>query len=180
MGAGIITLIIPSGTYDMVEQDGRLVIDPGSFHEVEKPDYPFWRWLIAPLEVLPGPDSTIIITIIILLILVDKSFADQDESAILKALVTRIVRRFRDRKYLLLQVISLFFMIIGAFFGIFAEVVPLVPLMLALSCLLGWNALVGLWVSVLAVDMYFSAAITNPFNICISQMIAGLPLFSDA
>ena len=162
----------------MVEQEGRLVIVPGLFHEVEKPDYPFWRWLISPLEMLLGPDSTIIFTIIIFLILADISFAVLDESGILKALVTRNVRRFSDRKFQLLQVISLFFMIIGAFFGIFAEVVPLVPLMLALSYLLGWNAIVGLRVSVLAVNMYFSAAIPNPFTIGISQMIAGLPLFS--
>jgi uncharacterized ion transporter superfamily protein YfcC len=28
--AGILTLVIPSGTYDRVEQDGRTMIDPAS------------------------------------------------------------------------------------------------------------------------------------------------------
>lgn len=27
MGAGILTLVVPSGTYEMMEQEGRLVID---------------------------------------------------------------------------------------------------------------------------------------------------------
>jgi len=58
--------------------------------------------------------------------------------------------------------------------------VPLVPLMIALSYYLGWDALVGLGMSVLATNMGFSAAITNPFTIGIAQKIAGLPLFSGA
>jgi len=71
-------------------------------------------------------------------------------------------------------------MAIGAFFGIFEEVVPLVPLMLALAYFLGWDALVGLGMSILAVNMGFSAAITNPFTIGVAQKLAGLPLFSGA
>jgi uncharacterized ion transporter superfamily protein YfcC len=71
-------------------------------------------------------------------------------------------------------------MALGAFWGILEEIVPLVPLMLALSYYLGWDALVGLGMSVLATNMGFSAAITNPFTIGIAQKIAGLPLFSGA
>jgi uncharacterized ion transporter superfamily protein YfcC len=71
-------------------------------------------------------------------------------------------------------------MALGAFFGIFEEVVPLVPVILALSYYLGWDALVGLGMSILATNMGFSAAITNPFTIGVAQNIAGLPLFSGA
>jgi len=112
--------------------------------------------------------------------MVGVSFAVLDKSGLMKAVITRIVKAFEGRKYHLLLVISLFFMIIGAFFGIFEEVVPLVPLMLALSYFLGWDALVGLGMSILAVNMGFSAAITNPFTIGVAQKLAGLPLFSGA
>jgi uncharacterized ion transporter superfamily protein YfcC len=71
-------------------------------------------------------------------------------------------------------------MAMGAFFGIFEEVVPLVPVMLALSYSLGWDSLVGLGMSILATNMGFSAAITNPFTIGVAQKLAGLPLFSGA
>jgi len=77
-------------------------------------------------------------------------------------------------------VLSLFFMLLGAFFGILEEIVPLVPLMIALSYSLGWDALVGLGMSVLATNIGFSAAITNPFTIGVAQKLAGLPLFSGA
>jgi uncharacterized ion transporter superfamily protein YfcC len=180
MIAGVLTLVVPAGSYNRTVVDGREVIDPTSFQYVEPPDYPVWRWFTAPIEVLFGPNGLTIIVIIIFILMVGVAFAVLDKSGLLLATIARLVRRFGERKYLLLLVISLFFMAIGAFFGIFEEVVPLVPIMLALSYMLGWDSLVGLGMSILAVNMGFSAAITNPFTIGVAQQIAGLPLFSGA
>jgi uncharacterized ion transporter superfamily protein YfcC len=180
MIAGVLTLVVPAGSYTRIVVDGREVIDPTSFQYVEQPDYPIWRWFTAPIEVLFGPNGLTIIVIILFILLVGMAFAVLDKSGLLLATIARLVRRFGERKYLLLLVISFFFMAIGAFFGIFEEVVPLVPIMLALSYMLGWDSLVGLGMSILAVNMGFSAAITNPFTIGVAQQLAGLPLFSGA
>jgi len=180
LGAGLLTRVIPPGSFDRVIVEGRELIDPTSYRLIEQPAYPIWRWITAPLEVLWGPDSLTIITIIIFLLLVGVAFAIMDKAGILKYSLERIVLRFSGRKYLLLLIISFFFMLLGAFFGIFEEVVPLVPLMIALSYSLGWDALVGLGMSILATNMGFSAAITNPFTIGVAQKIAELPLFSGA
>jgi uncharacterized ion transporter superfamily protein YfcC len=45
---------------------------------------------------------------------------------------------------------------------------------------LGWDSLVGLGMSILATNLGFSAAITNPFTIGVAQKIADLPLFSGS
>lgn len=178
--AGILTLLLPAGSYARIETEGRQVIEPQSFQFVDKPSYPVWRWFTAPLEVLWGPDAVVIITIIVFLLMVGISFAVLEKTGILAATLQRLVGAFGSRKYLLLLVISFFFMLLGAFFGIFEEVVPLVPIMVALSYSLGWDALVGLGMSILATNMGFSAAITNPFTIGVAQRLAGLPLFSGA
>jgi uncharacterized ion transporter superfamily protein YfcC len=180
IGAGILTLAIPDGQYDRIVVDGREVIDPESFHLVDDSDYPPWRWLIAPIEVLWGPNSLTLITILIFLLMIGSAFAVMDRSGILQAAIGRIVLTFGGRKYLLLLVVSLFFMLLGAFFGIFEEVVPLVPLMIALAYMLGWDSLVGLGMSILATNLGFSAAITNPFTLGVAQGLAGLPIFSGA
>jgi uncharacterized ion transporter superfamily protein YfcC len=178
--AGILTRVLPAGTYDTMIQDGRELIEPASFQFVESPHYPIWRWFTAPVEVLGSENGLSIIVIILFILIVGGSFAILDHSGILQSSISGIVRRFGDRKYALLLVISFFFMALGAFFGIFEEVVPLVPLMLALSYFLGWDTLVGLGMSVLATNIGFSAAVTNPFTIGVAQEIAGLPLFSGA
>jgi uncharacterized ion transporter superfamily protein YfcC len=178
--SGILTLVIPAGEYQRTEVDGRETILPDSFVFTARPDYPIWRWFVAPLEVLTGPDSLTIIVITVFILMVGVAFAVMDKSGILKSALARIVRRFENQKYTLLLVITFFFMTLGAFFGIFEEVVPLVPLMIALAYSLGWDTLTGLGMSILATNMGFSAAITNPFTIGVAQGLARLPAFSGS
>lgn len=174
--AGVLTRVLPASSYARTVQEGREVIDPQSFQYLPRPNYPIWRWFTAPVEVLWGPDGLTIITIIVFILLVGVSFAVLYRCGVLNAAVARVVRAFGHRKYVLLLVISFLFMAVGAFFGIFEEVLPLVPVMLALSYSLGWDSLVGLGMSILATNMGFSAAVTNPFTIGVAQQIAGLPL----
>jgi uncharacterized ion transporter superfamily protein YfcC len=178
--AGILTRVIPAGKYDRVEVAGREVIDPNSFTYIEQPDYPAWRWFTAPLEVLFGPDGATVIAIILFILLVGVAFAILDRSGILKAAIPRLAQSFGGRKIPLLLAITFFFMSLGAFFGIFEEIIPLVPIVIALSFSLGWDSLLGLGMSVLATNVGFSTAIYNPFTIGLAQKLAGLPLFSGA
>jgi uncharacterized ion transporter superfamily protein YfcC len=180
MIAGILTLVVPAGQYIRIEVDGRETIDPDSFRFVEKPDYPVWRWFIAPLEVLGSESGLTIIVIIVVLFFAGGAFAVLDKTGTLRAFIGRIVRRYRDRKYTLLWIVSLAFMFLGATLGTFEEVVLLVPVMIALSYSLGWDAMVGLGMSILATNMGFSAAISNPYTLGVAQQLAGLPLFSGA
>ncbi len=180
MIAGILTLVIPAGQYTRVVVDGREAIDPASFQLVERPHYPVWRWFVAPLEVLGSESGLTIIVIIVVLFFAGGAFAVMDKTGTLRAFIGRIVRRFRDRKYTLLWMVSLAFMFLGATLGTFEEVVLLVPVMIALSYSLGWDALVGLGMSILATNMGFSAAISNPYTLGVAQQLAGLPLFSGA
>jgi uncharacterized ion transporter superfamily protein YfcC len=178
--AGLLTRIIQPGVYERTLVQGREVIDPDSYRLIDRPDYPAWRWLTAPVEVLWGTDSLMIITIIVFLIMVGVAFSVLERSGILKTTLDEVVKKFGSQKYILLLIISFMFMAVGAFLGIFEEVVPLVPLMIVLAHSLGWDTLVGLGMSILATNMGFSAAITNPFTIGVAQKLAGLPLFSGA
>jgi uncharacterized ion transporter superfamily protein YfcC len=180
MVAGVLTRIIPAGQYERVEVDGREVIVPGTFTYIDPPDYPVWRWFTAPLEVVASQDGGTVIAIIAFILLVGVAFAVMDKSGILKFVIARLVERFGSRKYALLLVITFFFMALGAFFGIFEEVIPLVPITIALAYSLGWDSLIGLGMGVLATNVGFSTAIFNPFTIGVAHKIAGLPLFSGA
>jgi uncharacterized ion transporter superfamily protein YfcC len=180
MIAGILTLVIPAGSYTRIDVNGRETIDPASFQTIEHPNYPIWRWFVAPFEVLGSSSGLTVIVIIVVLFFAGGAFAVMDKTGTLRAFIGSIVRRFSGRKYTLLWMVSLAFMFLGATLGTFEEVVLLVPVMIALSYTLGWDALVGLGMSILATNMGFSAAITNPYTLGVSQQLAGLPLFSGA
>lgn len=181
MVSGILTLVIPAGQYDRIKVDGREVIDPASFQYVAKPDFPIWRWFTSPFEVLATPDGlTKVVPIIVFILLVGTAFGIMDRSGILQAVIARIVKTFGGRKYTLLLVVTFVFMALGSFFGIFEEVIPLVPLILGLAYYLGWDSLTGLGMSILATNVGFSTAVFNPFTIGIAQQLSGLPLYSGA
>jgi uncharacterized ion transporter superfamily protein YfcC len=181
MVAGILTQIIPAGQYTRIQSEGREVIDPNSFQFVARPDFPVWRWFTSPFEVLATPDGlTKVVPIILFIMLVGTAFGIMDRSGILQAVIARIVKTFGGRKYVLLLVVTFVFMALGAFFGIFEEVIPLVPLILGLAYYLGWDSLTGLGMSVLATNVGFSTAVFNPFTIGIAHQLSGLPLYSGA
>lgn len=176
--AGVLTRVIPAGAYQYIEEDGLETIIPGTYQATDQPDYPIWRWFLAPIEVLGSSDGLNVIVIVVFILLVGGAFAILEKCGVLHVMIERIIHIFKGRKYALLLTISFFFMAMGAFFGIFEEVVPLIPLIVALSISLGWDVLVGLGMSILATNMGFSAALSNPFTIGVAQQLAGIPLFS--
>ncbi len=178
--AGVLTRIIPAGQYTRSLVDGRETIDPNSYELTIQPDYPVWRWFTAPFEVLGADGNITVIAIILFILLVGIAFAVMEKSGILKSVISRIIKKFGGRKYAMLLVITFFFMALGAFFGIFEEVIPLVPIIIALAFSLGWDSLIGLGMSVLATNLGFSLAVFNPFTIGVSQKLAELPMFSGA
>jgi len=113
IAAGILTRVVPAGHYNLVEQDGRQVIDANSFTLIARPNYPVWRWFTAPFEVLGAQDNLTVIAIILFILLVGVAFAVMDKSGILKSVISRIIKAFGGRKYALLLVIILFFMALG-------------------------------------------------------------------
>lgn len=176
--AGILTQVIPAGSFDRVTVDGREVVQQGTFHYTAGTGYPVWRWLTAPVEVLWGPDGAMVIVIIIFIMFIAGAFSLLEKSNVLSAVLSKIVNRFEKRKYVLLSVIIFFFMTLGAILGTFEECVALVPIAVALAYFLGWDSLVGLGMSIMAACFGFSAAITNPFSVAIAQKISDLPLYS--
>lgn len=178
--SGIMTRVIPAGSFNRVISDGRTIIDPSSFSYSNPDNLPIYRWFTAPFEVLFSSDGIMIITIIMFILIIGGTFNILDKSGILKYAMGIIVKRFSSRKYFLLASLVFFFMLFGAVLGIFEEMVALVPIVITLSYSLGWDSLTGLGMSILAIGFGFSAAVSNPFTIGVAQKISGLPLFSGA
>ncbi len=176
--SGILTYVIPSGSYTHVVEAGVDKVAPGTFVYGPRPDYPAWRWLTAPVEVLWSPGNAQVITIIILLVLIGGSFTVLDKSGILKVALSMIVARFKRNKYLLMAAIIFFFMIASSVLGIYEEAAPLVVFIVPLALFLGWDSLTGLGMSLLALGFGFAAATMDPFMVTIAQSLAGLPLYS--
>lgn len=178
IGTGILTYFIQSGSYDYEIVDGVKTIIPDTFHYTNQGNIAFYRIFTAPFEVLGAEGNAIVIAIIAFLLIIGGSITVLNKVGIIEFVIYKIIDVFKDRKYILLSMITLIFMSIGAFIGVFEEIVPLVPIMIILSKKLGWDTKIGLGMSILATGFGFSAAVTNPFTIGVAQELANLPVFS--
>jgi uncharacterized ion transporter superfamily protein YfcC len=180
IASGILTRVLPAGIYDRVVSEGRTLVVNGSYREIERPAYPVWRWFSSPVEILFGPDNITPIVLVIFISIVGGSIAVLEYAGVMDALINFLVARFARRKYLLIVVMILFFMILSSFVGIYEGMVPMIIFIIPIAISLGWDSLTGLGMSLLPLAFGFASAVTNPFSIAVAQKIADLPLFSGS
>ena len=139
---------------------------------------PFWKWALSPVLVLAADGNVSLIAVIAFLLVIGGVFNCLEKCGLMKYMLDKITFRYGKERYKLMALIVLFFMAMGSFIGSFEECVPLVPIVVALAIRLGWDALVGIGMSLLAIGCGFSAGICNPFTVGVAQELAGLPMFS--
>lgn len=175
----ILTFIVPGGQYErVVNANGDTVIDTSAAFINVDGGIPFWKWILSPFMVLGADGSGTIIAIIVFLLIIGGVFNSLDKCGLMKYMLDKIVNRFGKSRYKLMAVIILFFMLLGSFVGSFEECVPLVPIVVSLAISLGWDALTGMAMSLLAIGSGFAAGVCNPFTVGVAQKLAGLAMFS--
>lgn len=175
----VLTFIVPGGEYARIlDASGNTVIDTESGFKQIEGGIPFWKWILSPMLVLGSEGNGSLIAVIVFLLVIGGIFNSLDKSGLMRYMLDKITWHFGSNRYKLLKVVSLFFMAMGAFIGSFEEAVPLVPIVVALAVRLGWDALAGLGMSLLAIGCGFAAGICNPFTVGVAQELAGLPMFS--
>ena len=181
VGCYLLTLFVPGGAYERVEDaNGNLMINTESEFATTQGGIPFWKWALSPILVLGASGSGALIAVIAFLLVIGGVFAALDRCGLIRYMLYKLSARFGHVRYRLLAVVSLFFMALGAMVGSFEECVPLVPIAVALAVNLGWDALTGIGMSLLAVGCGFASGVCNPFTVGVAQQLAGLPMFSGA
>jgi uncharacterized ion transporter superfamily protein YfcC len=171
----ILTYLITPGEYDRVEDpvSGRTVVDPNSYTEVEKtPVNLFGVFTSIPKGMTEAAQISFFIFIIA------GAFQIINSTGAIEQLVLKITKSFRGREAVMIPVIMFVFSLSGAFFGFSEEHLVFVPIIIALSRALGYDAIVGMALITVGGNIGFNAAMMNPFNVGIAQGIAELPLFS--
>lgn len=174
-----LTFLIPGGEYARtVDAAGNTVLDPEQGFSFVEGGISLGKWLASPVLVLGADGGGTIIAIIAFLLIIGGVFTSLDACGLMKYMLDRIVARFGQARYKLLAVVTFFFMAMGAFIGSFEECIPMVPIVVALSISLGWDAMTGMGMSLLAVGCGFASGVCNPFTVGVAQSLAGLPMFS--
>jgi len=140
----------------------------------------FWQWILSPILVLTSNDRLMLIGLLVFLLILGGVFNALSYCGLMNYMINKIAAAYGEKRYKLLGIVEFFFMALGSCVGSFEEVVPMVPILVTLAVELGWDAITGLYMSLLAAGCGFAAGVFNPFSVGIAQSIAGLPMFSGA
>ena len=169
----VASYIVPVGSYDRVMVDGQEIVDPESYHSVERsPITPFNLLVSVTLGMQRGS------AIIFFLLIIGAMFAILDGTGAINAGMTNIVRAMKGKEFLMIPVCMIVFGMGSAFCANFEEFLAFVPLVLACCLTMGFDSLTAVGIIFCAAAAGYGGAITNAFTTGIAQSIAGLPMFS--
>lgn len=92
--------------------------------------------------------------------------------------INALLKKLDGREKLLIPIFMVIFAFSGSTYGEWDTIFGLIPIFVGVAIAVGYDAMVGLAMSGMAVAIGFASATTNPFTIGIAQAIAELPLFS--
>ncbi|MCR4648493.1 MAG: hypothetical protein K5776_05375 [Lachnospiraceae bacterium] len=138
---------------------------------------PLWKGILAPVLVFFSPDGLSLVFLSLFILSVNASFYLMEELGGIKAVVGAVVKRFGNRRILLLMIMSFLFYCFGSFLGLFEEMITLLPIICAICLSIGYDSFTGFLCCILSCGFGFASAITNPFTVLLaSQIIKANPL----
>lgn len=171
----LLTWIIPSGTYDRVEDEatGKIIVVPDSFKYVEDVSVGLFDTLRAIPEGIKQS-----VGIIAFIFIISGSIQIIKGTGAIDAGIIKMVDKFKGKDTPLLVILTIIFSLLGAVFGFAEETIPFIPIGVAMAIALGYDRVVGFHIVRTAAWVGFAGAFLNPFTIGVAQSIAELPLFS--
>lgn len=171
----VLCYLIPAGEYDRVvdPSSGNTVVLPDSFHftQGKRPGL-FDIFLALQRGYVDAAD------ILFLIVFAYGYVYMLTKNGTLNNAIHVLIRRMKDKTYLLIPVFMMLFGILGSTLGIFEETYGLVSVFVGIGLALGYDGLVGGAVVYVGVATGFAAATTNPFSVGIAQSIAEVPINS--
>jgi len=172
---GSLSYFIPQGAF---ERDVNQNIIPGTFQVGEVDGIAIWRVITAPIRVFASEDGLTIIMISLFLLVMSGVFNMLDKTGGIKAFIEFIMHRLRDSGGPVVCIMILLFMLFGSLFGMFEELVTLLPLIIVFMLSIKLDTMVGRGACLMAACFGFSTAITNPFSVGTAAQLAGIRVSS--
>ena len=170
-----LTYVLPKGEFATLENgetDYNTLIDLGKEGGIN-----IFKGIFSPFLLLGADGGISIIMLCIFLLVIAGVFQAMNDNNGIRVIVNRIIKTFKNQKFLLLCVVALIFMSFGAFLGLFEEILTLLPIIAILTLSLGYDSFTGFLVSIVACGFGFSSAITNPFTVVFASNLIGVNPF---
>ena len=166
---GALSYFIPQGSFER-DEAGGIIVD--SYVQGDVSGIELWRIITAPVRVFASEDALTVIMISLFLLIMSGVFNLLEKTGGIKIFIGRIMGRLRDKGGPVVCLTVLIFMLFGSCFGMFEELVTLLPIIIMFMLSMNMDTMTGLGACLLAACFGFSAAITNPFSVGLAAQVA--------
>lgn len=194
---GLLTYIVPAGKYTVYTTDASKIglpfyeftdnpllnkqIVPNSYRVLTASEnlsrLPFYRWIISPIEVLIfGSNSSNMIMIVALLLVLGGTFKVLEESGGLVSLIRVIMVKLHSKRFVAIWVITAVIMVLSAVFGLQEQLLILYPIFAMLCTALNWSKFTAISFILIASGVGFTTAISNPLTVGTASIAAGISI----
>lgn len=171
--ATIATYIVPAGTYDFMEVNGKNVINPDSFHYIDQTPVGPWQMIMDIPQACVNAAMLIICSLII-----SGSVSILNATQALDATIGTVAHAARSKLAIAVPVVMAPFTILGCMGITEPNNVAFIPLGLMVAAAFGADALAGSAIILFATSAGFSLAPFGAVTTANAQTIAGLPIYS--
>ncbi|MBQ4566189.1 MAG: YfcC family protein [Oscillospiraceae bacterium] len=166
-----LSYVVPQGSFTR-DEEGVILTD--TYVRGEVGGIALWRVLTAPGRVFASEDGLTIIMISLFLLVMSGIFNLLEKTGGMRILISRLIGKLHGRTGAVVCITVLIFMLFGSFFGMFEELVTLLPIMIVFMLSLKQDTMMALGTCLLAACFGFSAAITNPFSVGLASQYVGV------
>lgn len=176
--ATVCTWIVPAGSYTRhVDEAGRTVIEPDSFEYVDSsPVGPFDMFVCIEQGLIDSANITFLI------LMAFSSLYLLEQTGAIDAAIALMLRKTQSHPATAKIFIAVIMVILSAWGSTgtmsYEEIIAFIPIFVTIAVSLGYDAMVGVAISVVPVGIGFASATVNPFTIGVAQSIAELPMYS--
>lgn len=177
----VLTWIVPSGSYQRQEVNGREVTVAGTYEQSEKTyideetgDEVDLRQGV--FDVLQAPTRGIqeAIEVVAFILIVGGSFQVITKSGAITSGMGRVVRRFKNKDILIIPIAMVLFALGGTSFGMAEETLPFFAIFMPIMMAMGFDSMTAFMVVFVGARTGYIASTINPFNVLIAQGILGI------
>lgn len=177
----VLTWIVPSGSYQRQEVNGREVTVAGTYEQSEKTyideetgDEVDLRQGV--FDVLQAPTRGIQEAIegVAFILIVGGSFQVITKTGAITSGMGRVVRRFKNKDILIIPIAMALFALGGTSFGMAEETLPFFAIFMPIMMAMGFDSMTAFMVVFVGARTGYIASTINPFNVLIAQGILGI------
>lgn len=177
----VLTWIVPSGSYQRQEVNGREVTVAGTYEQSEKTyideetgDEVDLRQGV--FDVLQAPTRGIqeAIEVVAFILIVGGSFQVISKTGAITSGMGRVVRRFKNKDILIIPIAMVLFALGGTSFGMAEETLPFFAIFMPIMMAMGFDSMTAFMVVFVGARTGYIASTINPFNVLIAQGILGI------